>query len=259
MTGYLGLNMLLTLLRVSGAFAVVTITTMRKALTIAVSFLAFAKPFSMQYVWSGSLVVIGVYWSVLSKQKTGWDWRKDYWVTKIRQSVLRFLRLALNRWHKAKSTFHLKADDEQLDGVTISPCTAANFRRRKVSSLDCTDGVRIAGCATEEEGKISSSIRNPSGSKKMRSAGRSLSGGELSSRALNNLRIQRRMKRILDRILKEAGFSHALELSSRSADNQEALLGSLDSACATKRPIDVNKMLIRLQKAKYPAHSRRLI
>lgn len=69
LTGYLGVNLVLTLVRVAGAFAAVTVTkfsvlfdeiliypsshqvtTCRKALSIAISFLVFSKPFSIQYV-----------------------------------------------------------------------------------------------------------------------------------------------------------------------------------------------------------------
>lgn len=55
--------MVLTLVRVAGAFAAVTVTTFRKALSIVVSFIFFAKPFTFQYVWSGFLVILGVYLS----------------------------------------------------------------------------------------------------------------------------------------------------------------------------------------------------
>ncbi|KAK4024264.1 adenosine 3'-phospho 5'-phosphosulfate transporter 2 [Daphnia magna] len=62
-TGYVGVNLVLTLVRVAGAFAAVTVTTFRKALSIVVSFIFFAKPFTFQYVWSGFLVILGVYLS----------------------------------------------------------------------------------------------------------------------------------------------------------------------------------------------------
>ncbi|EFX72822.1 hypothetical protein DAPPUDRAFT_215749 [Daphnia pulex] len=68
-TGYMGVNLVLTLVRVAGAFAAVTVTTCRKALSIVVSFIFFTKPFTPQYVWSGCLVVLGVYLNVLSSQR----------------------------------------------------------------------------------------------------------------------------------------------------------------------------------------------
>ena len=42
-------------------------TTCRKAITIILSFVFFAKPFTGQYVWSGVLVLIGIYLNVYAK------------------------------------------------------------------------------------------------------------------------------------------------------------------------------------------------
>ncbi|CAH1105400.1 unnamed protein product [Psylliodes chrysocephalus] len=67
-TGYLGIQVVLTLVRTSGAFAAVTVTTCRKAVTITISFILFSKPFIFQYVWSGLLVVLGIYLNLLSKK-----------------------------------------------------------------------------------------------------------------------------------------------------------------------------------------------
>lgn len=50
LTGYLGIQIVLTLITISGAFTAVTVTTFRKALTIVISFVFFAKPFTLQYV-----------------------------------------------------------------------------------------------------------------------------------------------------------------------------------------------------------------
>jgi len=36
------------------------VTTMRKILTVVLSFIFFTKPFTEQYVWSGSLVLLGI-------------------------------------------------------------------------------------------------------------------------------------------------------------------------------------------------------
>jgi len=47
-TGYLGIQVVLTLVRTCGALAAATVTTARKAVTIALSFLFFTKPFTMQ-------------------------------------------------------------------------------------------------------------------------------------------------------------------------------------------------------------------
>ncbi|CAB3365111.1 Hypothetical predicted protein [Cloeon dipterum] len=67
-TGYLGIQIVLTLVRTCGALAAATVTTARKAVTIALSFFAFTKPFTIQYLWAGCIVVLGIYLSVLSKR-----------------------------------------------------------------------------------------------------------------------------------------------------------------------------------------------
>ncbi|XP_018569745.1 adenosine 3'-phospho 5'-phosphosulfate transporter 2 isoform X2 [Anoplophora glabripennis] len=67
-TGYLGIQVVLTLVRTTGAFAAVTVTTCRKAVTIVISFIFFSKPFTFQYLWSGMIVVIGIYLNLLSKK-----------------------------------------------------------------------------------------------------------------------------------------------------------------------------------------------
>jgi len=63
----------LTLVTSFGAFLAVTVTTLRKALTIMLSFMFFAKPFTFQYVWSGMIVLIGVYLNVYGKHKDQWN------------------------------------------------------------------------------------------------------------------------------------------------------------------------------------------
>ncbi|XP_064625069.1 adenosine 3'-phospho 5'-phosphosulfate transporter 2-like [Lineus longissimus] len=73
LTGYLGLNFVLTMVKTSGALIAVTVTTCRKAVTIILSFLFFTKPFTMQYVWSGLVVVLGIYLNIYSKNKTNID------------------------------------------------------------------------------------------------------------------------------------------------------------------------------------------
>uniref|UniRef100_A0A224Z365 Adenosine 3'-phospho 5'-phosphosulfate transporter 2 n=1 Tax=Rhipicephalus zambeziensis TaxID=60191 RepID=A0A224Z365_9ACAR len=66
--GYLGIQLVLTLISISDAFITVIITTCRKAISIILSFMLFAKPFSFQYVWSGALVLLGVYLHAYSKK-----------------------------------------------------------------------------------------------------------------------------------------------------------------------------------------------
>lgn len=68
LTGYLGIQIVLTLVRTCGAFVAVTVTTCRKAVTIIFSFLFFSKPFVFQYVTSGCLVVAGIYLNMYSKR-----------------------------------------------------------------------------------------------------------------------------------------------------------------------------------------------
>lgn len=48
LTGYLGIQFVLTLVRTCGAPLAATVTTARKAVTMALSFVFFTKPFSMQ-------------------------------------------------------------------------------------------------------------------------------------------------------------------------------------------------------------------
>ncbi|CAL1536027.1 unnamed protein product [Lymnaea stagnalis] len=72
-TGYLGLYIVLTLVTSFGALIAVTVTTCRKAVTIVLSFIFFTKPFTHQYLWSGLVVVLGIYLNLYSKNKTNWD------------------------------------------------------------------------------------------------------------------------------------------------------------------------------------------
>ncbi|MFH4978154.1 hypothetical protein AB6A40_004863 [Gnathostoma spinigerum] len=65
--GYCGVNVVLSLVRSWGALTAVTVTTMRKAVTIAVSFLFFTKPFTVNYVWSGLIVLFAIYLDLLNK------------------------------------------------------------------------------------------------------------------------------------------------------------------------------------------------
>lgn len=87
-TGYLGIQIVLTLVKTCGALAAATVTTCRKAFSIILSFLFFNKPFAMQYFWSGLLVLLGIYLSIYSKNK------KD--VT-LKQLVTGFLVLCQGR------------------------------------------------------------------------------------------------------------------------------------------------------------------
>ncbi|XP_014248308.1 adenosine 3'-phospho 5'-phosphosulfate transporter 2 [Cimex lectularius] len=67
LTGYLGVQVVLTLVTMSGALVAVTITTCRKAVSIIVSFVFFTKPFTIHYVWAGLIVILGIYLNLASK------------------------------------------------------------------------------------------------------------------------------------------------------------------------------------------------
>merc|ERR1719189_3341623 len=69
LTGYLGIQIVLSLVRQFGAFMAVTVTTFRKAISIVLSFIFFSKPFTFHYVYSGLLVLVGIYLSLYSKNK----------------------------------------------------------------------------------------------------------------------------------------------------------------------------------------------
>ena len=49
-TGYFGMQAVLSLVRTFGAFVAVTVTSMRKAVSVVISFILFSKPFTIQYL-----------------------------------------------------------------------------------------------------------------------------------------------------------------------------------------------------------------
>ncbi|XP_062506611.1 adenosine 3'-phospho 5'-phosphosulfate transporter 2-like [Corticium candelabrum] len=69
LTGYIGILFVLSLVKSFGALVAVTVTTCRKALTMVLSFFFFSKPFTIQYVWSGILVLFGIGLNVYNKNK----------------------------------------------------------------------------------------------------------------------------------------------------------------------------------------------
>jgi len=71
--GYLGIDIVLTLIKEYGALICVTVTTCRKAITIILSFTLFSKPFVFDYVWSGLIVLIGIYLNVYSRNQTAFN------------------------------------------------------------------------------------------------------------------------------------------------------------------------------------------
>lgn len=71
--GYFGVHFVLCLVQSHGALTAVTVTTFRKAVTMMISFSMFEKRFSMGYVWSGLLVLLGLYLSLYNKNRKSWD------------------------------------------------------------------------------------------------------------------------------------------------------------------------------------------
>jgi len=70
LSGYIGLQFVLALVRLFSAYLAITVTTFRKALSMIVSFIFFEKPFTMQFVWSGLIAISGVVLNGLMKGKS---------------------------------------------------------------------------------------------------------------------------------------------------------------------------------------------
>ncbi|CAH3021002.1 unnamed protein product [Porites evermanni] len=83
-TGYLGITFVLTLVRAFGALLAVTVTTGRKAVTMVLSFIFFAKPFTIHYVWSGGIVLLGIFLNVYSKNEK----QINAWIAQQRSKYL---------------------------------------------------------------------------------------------------------------------------------------------------------------------------
>ncbi|CAH8638113.1 unnamed protein product [Schistosoma intercalatum] len=73
LSGYFGVQFVLCLVHSHGALTAVTVTTFRKAVSIAVSFIMFEKPFSQGYIWSGLLIVFGLYLNLYNKSRSSWN------------------------------------------------------------------------------------------------------------------------------------------------------------------------------------------
>ncbi|UJR14987.1 hypothetical protein I4U23_001965 [Adineta vaga] len=71
--GYLGVNCVLDLVRHFGALIAVTVTTFRKTITIILSFIAFTKPFTFQYLWAGAVVAFGIYLNAYGQNQKSID------------------------------------------------------------------------------------------------------------------------------------------------------------------------------------------
>ena len=68
-TGFLGIKVVLTMVRQFGAFTSVAVTSIRKAFSIAISFILFSKPFTSDYVVGGLIVLCGIYMNFVAKDK----------------------------------------------------------------------------------------------------------------------------------------------------------------------------------------------
>jgi len=68
--GYMGILFVLSMVKSYGALLAVTVTTFRKALSIIISFIFFTKPFTIQYVWSGLIVLLGISLNIFNKNRT---------------------------------------------------------------------------------------------------------------------------------------------------------------------------------------------
>merc|ERR1712176_1125269 len=67
--GYVGVLFVLSMVKSYGALPTVTVTALRKVCTIMLSFIFFAKPFTIQYVCSGLLVLLGISFNIYSKNR----------------------------------------------------------------------------------------------------------------------------------------------------------------------------------------------
>lgn len=66
---YIGLVFIMALLKVSDAFTVVFVTSLRKAVTILLSFVLFAKPLSVFYLIGSIFVGNGIYLDIRSARE----------------------------------------------------------------------------------------------------------------------------------------------------------------------------------------------
>jgi adenosine 3'-phospho 5'-phosphosulfate transporter B3 len=115
LAGYLGVNVVLTLVQRFGALIAVTVTNCRKAVTIVLSFVFFSKPFTSQsviartrthtqctyprYIWAGLVVLLGIYLNVYAKNQERWNAQ----AVGAMQAVLKCyqqLQLRRSRWRK---------------------------------------------------------------------------------------------------------------------------------------------------------------
>lgn len=69
-SGYIGVNFVLALVKEYGALTAVTVTTLRKAVTMVLSFVIFPKPFTIGYVWGGLILLAGLALNTANKRRS---------------------------------------------------------------------------------------------------------------------------------------------------------------------------------------------
>jgi len=67
--GYIGIIFVLAMIKVFGAFIAMTVTSCRKVTTIALSFVLFPKPLTIQYIIAACLVFFGISVHIYSKNR----------------------------------------------------------------------------------------------------------------------------------------------------------------------------------------------
>ncbi len=67
--GYFGCSLILTCMKLYGAFITITTTSCRKCVSIGLSFLLFPKPLTWRFIFAIILVFIGIGINIYSKQK----------------------------------------------------------------------------------------------------------------------------------------------------------------------------------------------
>lgn len=68
-TGYVGIQFVLALVKWYGALTAVTVTTLRKAVTMILSFIFFPKPFHAGYAVGGLFLALGLALNTLNKRR----------------------------------------------------------------------------------------------------------------------------------------------------------------------------------------------
>lgn len=100
--GFLGINLVLALIRRNGALVSVTVTTLRKVISTVISFLTFTKPFSVEYLYAGAVLLSGVSLNIYSKNRKHCD---SIWWLLFMKTCLKYTKIC----------FKFKKEDSNLD------------------------------------------------------------------------------------------------------------------------------------------------